>query len=169
MADIDRRLRMLLDVLMAQGFGWLAVEIIETLGRGYNGGNDKDSLVESQRIALNSRLLSGDANATSTPEGLKYSATRPQPRIEPLGADQQIFLAVNIFVDRLASAAEMTAKNLDELRGLMDASVSLSVETEEGEVRAIRPADARDVAVHLRRVENQLAEWLIATKPREDD
>jgi hypothetical protein len=166
MTEIDRRVRILTDILMDRGFGWLAAEIIETIEGGRNNANEEDTDVESQRSALNQRLLSGDANAVSTPEDLKYSATRPETVGEPLDADDQILVAVALFIDRLSSAAEMPSKSQDELNGFMDTSVSLFVETE-GEVRSVRPAEARHAALQLRGIKGQLVEWLLASSPED--
>jgi hypothetical protein len=121
MTDIDRRVRILIDILIDRGLGWLAVEIIEAIEHGREDAEDHDPNVSVQRMALNERLLSGHANAVSTPEGLKSSATRPEIMREPFSPHDQISLAVDLFVDRLSEVADMTSKSADELTDLMDA------------------------------------------------
>jgi hypothetical protein len=167
MADIDRRVRVLTDILMDRGFGWLAAEIIDAIEAGRNDASDRDPHVTAQRAALNQRLLKGDANPASSPESLKHSASRPAHSGERMSADDQVFVAVDLFVDRLTSAAEMTAKSVDALSTFMNAPVSLYVETE-GEIRAVLPAKARESALRLGGVKNELIEWLISVSPPEE-
>jgi hypothetical protein len=167
MADIDRRVRILTDTLMDRGFGWLAAEIIEAIERGRDSADNHDPYVSAQRTTLNQKLSSGEADAVSTAESLKYSATRPEIARERFNSQEQILVAVAIFVDRLSSAADMTSQSLDELSALMDTTVSLSIETEGEEVRTVLPAKARDAAIGLREIESQLIHWLISTAPPE--
>jgi hypothetical protein len=133
----------------------IAAEIIDAIESGRDIVEDRDPHVSAQRAALNERLSSGEVNAVSTAESLKYPATRPEIARERLSADDQV-----------SAVAEMTSKSADDLSAIMGTAVSLSVETE-GETRALFPAKARDLAIHLRGMKEQLIQWLSSTPPEE--
>lgn len=164
MADIDFRVRVLTDLLMNRGFGWLAIEIIQAIEDRGDSLVDRDPNVAAQREDLNARLLRGDAKAVLSPEVVKEAATRSEAQRDRLEAHDQISLAVEILVDRLSSAAEMTALSVDELTNLVDGSVSVSVEVDK-EIRHVFPAKARETAAQLRGIKDQLREWLNTTSP----
>src|SRR5262249_15358147 len=139
----------------------------DTIEQGHDSSDDRDSSVATQRAKLDQRLLAGEANAQSTPESLKYSATRPESTRERLTPDQQVSAAATLLVERLSAAAEMTSTGVEEMSAFMGTPVSLLVETD-GEARAVSPEKAREVAIKLREIKGQLVQWLHSTIPPQE-
>ena len=167
MAEIDSRARLLIDMLMARGYGWLAAEIVDAIELGTNNTDDLDLDVAAQRKALYERMDSGDLSEKSSPQELKVSAMHVKGVPERVTGNGQVNLAVKIMVDRLASAAEMTSQNVDELVNLTGAPVELAVETDDG-IRHILPHQARAAASLLRKVEHEFITWLISTSSEDE-
>jgi hypothetical protein len=163
MADIDHRVRLLIDTLIDRGYGWLAAEIVYSIElRDVSDEIDED--VFSQRMSLNERIDAGDANPKSTAEELRASATRVHIKREHLSGDGQVKLAVSLLVDRLSSAAEMTSESVEELTKLMGGPVEFGVAVD-GEIRPISSEQVRGSAQQLRKVEHQIVEWLLTLTP----
>jgi hypothetical protein len=161
MADIDPRVRLLTDLLMAQRFAWVASEIIEAIEVGFDeGAFDQD--VEFQRKRLDLRAIEGIPAESIDKAGKAWRRPIEQKRRQYL-PDEQVRVAVNIFVDRLASAAEMVQKSASVLNEIMNAAVLLHVEID-GEARPLDSSGANIAAERLRSLQNEFLEWLLSYK-----
>lgn len=161
MATIERRVRLLTDVLLDRGFGWLAAEIIAAIEAGIEDSDDIDSAVSLQRSTLNSKIASGNMAVRSQPEDLKHSATRHGQLRRGLAPDDQVRVAVDLLIDRLSAAAKMTEKSIATLSELMEAPVSLSVQVGDT-VQSINPQEAQEAGEILRESRAEFAQWLLA-------
>lgn len=167
MDGIDRRVRILSDVLLDRGFGWLAVEIIEAIESGREDIEDIDNSVLEQRIVLNQKLQNRQDFAASKPETLKYAASRKDSFRSRLDGDDQVRIAIDIFVDRLASAAEMNVESAAGLTFLMRVPVSLSVQSN-GVTARVSLERNEAVAVKIRENRTAIFNWLISSTLSEE-
>jgi hypothetical protein len=167
MADIDRRVRILIDTLIDRGYGWLAAEIVYSIEFRRDGSDEIDKGVSSQRMSLNEKIHAGDASSKSSAEDLRASASRISAGREHLVGDGQVEFAVKLLVDRLSSAAEMTSESMEEMTKLMETQVEFAVAVD-GDVRPISLQKVRNSAQELRKIEHQLAEWLLSIPPGEE-
>jgi hypothetical protein len=158
MANIDRRVRLLTEVLQEEGFGWIAVEIVEAVEFGRRDLSELDNSVASQRHELGQRLHAG-ASSTSKPSDIRSSATRIVPLKQDFSAEEQITVAVHILMDRLAISAQMLAESADALSQIMETPVTLSVE-DLSEARPVVVSSVRTAASELKAITPQLINWL---------
>jgi hypothetical protein len=167
MAEIDHRVRILINALMDRGFGWLAAEVIEIIERGRPGPIDHDSEVRAQRNALNRNLARGLTSSISRPDELRDRATHSAQAREPFTADEQVSEAVHLIVERILSTTKMISTSASTLGSIMDGPVSLFTEIN-GEIRLIDADQATQVALSLRQMNEELIAWLLSRTTTED-
>jgi hypothetical protein len=161
MAEIDHRVRLLMNALMSAGFGWLAAEIVDAIEAGRENPEDQDHNVASQRLLLKLKLAGSASTTAPESENLRFFATRSVAIRPAFGGDDQVRLAVNLLVDRLSVAAEMTSHAVDALSTLTRSPVSLVVKGA-GESRAVNPSAAVQTGRQLREMREELTQWLLS-------
>lgn len=178
MAEIDHRVRLLTDLLMAQGFTWLASEIIATLELGRAAVDDTDHTVSSQREELRGELSKFDAplargalrrelSKEATIDELESLAeTIDGPRIA-FSSDEQVEAAVEVLTFRLSDSARMLAASVETLEEIFGTEVDLFTEVE-GELRSVNAVQARTFASQLKNLQVAFRDWLLNQQPTDE-
>jgi hypothetical protein len=159
MANIDYKVRLLTDLLMDRGLGWLAAEIIETIEAGKATFDERDHNVKDQRIALNANLdaPSGSSRHKEMPDESSVPEDAPREEFSP---EIQVTIAVDLLIQRLSGIGQMLMEGQQNLELIFDTHVSLSTEIS-GELHELNPQGARGLTLQLEQLREELSQWLM--------
>jgi len=154
MAELDRRVSLLLSALTERGFGWLAAEVIELIERGKGAIEDKDYDVAQQRRQLEIAILEKTRERIT----LEHSLDDAE-EIRQFSGDEQVDLAVRIVIERLYDAVSMLSKSEDNLNGALDARVSIQFRLQDS-VTTLNVQKASTAVASLREQKDSIVAWL---------
>jgi len=159
MANVDRRVRVLTNVLMEHGFSWLAAEIIDTIETGRSTTDDRDHNVDSHRAQLNAALVTKFSSAESAIQHIEDSSADEQDNRVELSPSEQIRTAVDTVVIRLSTIGEMFDESISNLEDVFGSDARLAIEFN-GEVRQVDRSALTHASRRLRTLREQLIQWL---------
>lgn len=162
MAEIDRRVSILLNALTERGFGWLAAEIIQVIEAGEEQPEEEDDSVADQRHEIE----------------LSISERRPEKLLEsthghfyteamPLSSsEEQIRTAVRLLTLRLSDAVAMLKRSSTNLGEVFESDVPIKYQIR-GSTAVVDVEMARSATAQLQALEQEIVSWLTSQLPPE--
>jgi hypothetical protein len=177
MAEIDHRVRLLTDLLMERGFGWLASEIVTAIEFGRTIVDDTDHTVFDQRKALQAELSRSDVplrrgamrrelSKPTVAAEIESSAERLESERTAFLPDEQVEIAVEFLMFRLSDSVKMLASSVEAMEEIFGGQMKLFAEVD-GRPHPIDTIQASAFASRLENIREQLREWLLSQQPSE--